>query len=67
MASIQSRSGRLAVDFRYRGLRCREPTKLADTRPNRRRRQRVIDRIEAEIVLKPQSGRRQTIGTHCRA
>ena len=52
MASIQSRSGRLVVDFRYRGLRCREPTKLADTRPNRRRLQRVIDRMEAEIVLK---------------
>lgn len=40
------------VDFRYRGQRCRERTKLADTKPNRRRLQRIVDRMEAEMMLK---------------
>ena len=52
MASICARSGCLVVDFRYRGIRCREQTRLADTRTNRRRLQKLVDRMEAEIVLK---------------
>lgn len=52
MASICARHGHLVVDFRYRGIRCRERTRLADTKPNRRRLQKVVERMEAEILLK---------------
>ena len=52
MASVHARHGRLIVDFRYRGVRCRERTRLTDTQPNRRKLQKVIDRMEAEILLK---------------
>ena len=36
MASIQARSGKLVVDFRYLGIRCRETTTLVDNPYNRR-------------------------------
>ena len=52
MASIYPRSGRLVVDFRYRGVRCREKTPLADSKPNRRRLEKLVERMEAEILLK---------------
>ena len=52
MASVYPRNGYLLVDFRYRGIRCRERTRLADTQPNRRKLQRVVERVEAEILLK---------------
>ena len=44
-------NGKLFFDFRYRGVRCREYTALPDTPGNRRRMQRALDRIEAEITL----------------
>lgn len=52
MASIQLRkeTGNLIIDFYYRGRRCREQTALADTASNRRRLQKVLDRIEAEML-----------------
>lgn len=52
MASIQVRkeTGCLIIDFYYRGRRCREQTALADTASNRRRLQKVLDRIEAEML-----------------
>ena len=52
MASVSRRSGHLVVDFRYRGIRCRERTGMADTPRNRRKLQRLVARMEAEILLK---------------
>ncbi len=51
MGSINVRSGRLQLDFRYRGIRCREQTSLSDTEANRRRMRKVLDKIDAEILL----------------
>ncbi|QKE37516.1 Arm DNA-binding domain-containing protein [Ferrovum myxofaciens] len=52
MASIQvrKRTGCLIIDFYYQGLRCREQTALADTVANRKRLEKVIERIETEIA-----------------
>jgi len=43
-------SGSLFFDFRYRGQRCREYTKLADTPANRRRMEKVLEKIEQAIA-----------------
>lgn len=53
MASIRARTdnGKLFFDFRFRGKRCREQTLLDDTPANRKRLEKVLDRIEAEITL----------------
>lgn len=51
MASINERNGLLFFDFRYKGQRCREYTKLDDTLAHRKRMQKVLERIEAEITL----------------
>lgn len=51
MGSIRSRSGNLFLDFRYRGVRCREQTLLPDAPNNRRQIQKLLERIEAEITL----------------
>ena len=51
MASINVRNGLLFFDFRYNSQRCREYTKLSDTAPHRKRMQKVLERIEAEITL----------------
>ncbi len=51
MSAINSRSGNLFFDFRYKGQRCREYTKLEDTPPNRKRLQKIMERIDAEITL----------------
>lgn len=51
MATINSRGGKLFFDFRYKGQRCREYTKLDDNQANRRRAQKVMERIEAQITL----------------
>mgnify|MGYP000078398890 CR=1 FL=1 len=40
----------LFFDFRYRGIRCREYTSLADSPANRKKLQKVLDRIEADIA-----------------
>lgn len=52
MASINVRNGLLFFDFRYNSQRCREYTKLSDTAPHRKRMQKVLERIEAEITLR---------------
>ncbi len=51
MASIQIRkeTNRLIIDFYYRGQRCREQTALDDTAANRKRLEKLLDRIEFEI------------------
>lgn len=51
MGSINVRSNKLALDFRYKGQRCREQTKLEDTSANRKRLKNILDRIEAEILI----------------
>ena len=51
MGSIRSRSGKLFFDFRYRGVRCREQTKLRDNPVNRKRTMTILERIEAEILV----------------
>ncbi|MBU0620614.1 MAG: site-specific integrase [Gammaproteobacteria bacterium] len=52
MGSIRKRddTGLLFIDFRYRGLRCREQTALPDTAANRKKVQKVLDRIDSEIA-----------------
>lgn len=51
MGSVTVRSGRLYLDFYYRGRRCREATSLHDTPRNRGRVARTLRQIEAEIAL----------------
>jgi integrase len=51
MGSIRSRGKLLFIDFRYRSVRCREQTKLTDTPANRKRLSKILDRIEAEILI----------------
>lgn len=53
MGSVNARKdlGTLYFDFRYQGIRCREQTTLEDTPANRKKMQKVLDRIEEEISL----------------
>ncbi len=53
MGSIRSRpeTGQLFLDFKYQGRRMREQTTLPDNVANRKRLQKVLDRIETEIAL----------------
>jgi len=51
MGTVNQRGGKLFIDFRYHGLRCREYTKLDETPDNRRRLKKLVERIEAEILL----------------
>ena len=53
MGSIRGRkeNGYLFFDFRYKGVRCREQTILPDSKENRRKMEKVLKRIEAEIEL----------------
>jgi integrase len=51
MGSIRSRGKLLFIDFRYRGVRCREQTKLTDTPANRKRLSKILEKIEAEILI----------------
>jgi len=53
MASIRSRgkNGKLFFDFRYNGKRCREQTMLDDIPLNRKKLQKMLERIDAEITL----------------
>ena len=51
MGSVRARqdNGLLFFDFRYEGERCREQTLLPDTPPNRKRMEKALQTIEAEI------------------
>lgn len=51
MAKIGSRSGRLYIDFRYRGARYKEYTGVQDTPANRRKAEQLLKRMEAEMTL----------------
>jgi integrase len=52
MGSIRCRSDNrlLFLDFRFRDVRCREQTALPDTPSNRKRLQKVLERLEADIA-----------------
>jgi integrase len=52
MASIQvrKRNNCLIIDFYLKGIRCREETALPDNTVNRKKVQKVLDHIEAEIA-----------------
>lgn len=51
MVNVRARqdTGQLFLDFRYRGVRCREQTALADTPENRRRVEALAKRIQKEM------------------
>ena len=51
MANIQERYGKLVVDFRYKGKRCRETTNLEANASNRRMLKKRLEQMEAEITL----------------
>lgn len=51
MGVLNVRNGKLVLQFRYKGLRCREQTQLADNKANRSRLERLLKKIDAEIVL----------------
>ena len=53
MGHIRARkeTGKLYFDFKYQNIRCREQTNLLDTAPNRKKLEKMLDRIEAEILL----------------
>jgi len=51
MGTINAKNSNLYVDFRVKGQRFREYTKLADTTANRKRLDKLLKVIEAEIVL----------------
>ena len=53
MASIRRRKGSnmLFVDFYYMGIRCRETTNLTDTPANRKKLEKVAEKMKAEIIL----------------
>lgn len=51
MGSIRvNKRGKLFFDFYYQGIRCREATTMKDTVANRRRLERVLKKIEKEIL-----------------
>lgn len=53
MGSIYPRkeTGKLVLDFRYQGIRCREQTLLNDTSANRRRLEKLLEKIEQEMSI----------------
>ena len=53
MGSIRTRfeTGTLFMDFKFQGKRLREQTTLSDTPANRKRLQKAMDRIDAEIAV----------------
>ena len=51
MATMRGRFGKLVVDFRYLGKRCREKTSLEDNPANRKKLAQIMKKMEAEITL----------------
>lgn len=51
MGSVNSRSSKLYLDFRYCGIRCREQTLLSDTAANKRKLTKLMNQIDADIRL----------------
>lgn len=51
MSSVRSNNGKLFFDLRIDGQRCREYTKLPSNATNQKTMQKVLNKIEAEILL----------------
>ena len=51
MSSIRERSGKLVFDFTFKGIRCRETSRLSDTTANLKIANDVLKRIDAEIIV----------------
>jgi integrase len=49
--NVRKETGRLYIDFRHRGIRCREQTPLKNTISNRRQLEKLIEKMNAEITL----------------
>jgi integrase len=49
--NVRNETSRLYIDFRFEGMRCREQTPLRDTLSNRRALNKLIDKMNAELVL----------------
>lgn len=49
--AARKETGKLYFDFRYLGKRCREQTALDNTAANRKKLERILEKIEAEITL----------------
>lgn len=50
MASFHAKDGYLYIDFRWRGLRCREATRLEDNADNRAQVRRTVRQIDGAIA-----------------
>jgi len=48
---VRPETGKLRLDFRYQGIRCREQMSLPDTPANRRKLNKMLETIQAEIKL----------------
>lgn len=49
--NVRKETSKLYIDFRYRGVRCREQTRMSDTAVNRRELKKFVERMNAEITL----------------
>ena len=47
--TVRRETGKLVIDFTYRGVRCREQTALADTAENRRRCEGVLKKLRERV------------------
>jgi integrase len=52
MGSIRSTREKLAFDFRYRGVRCREQSQLVDTKYNRKRLDKILNILNLKLMQK---------------
>jgi integrase len=50
MDSFYVKDGRLYIDFRWRGVRCQEATRLVDTADNRAKVRRDVRQIDGELA-----------------
>ena len=48
---VRAENGKLFLDFKFAGLRCREQTALIDTPQNRSKVQQLLKKVEAKILL----------------
>jgi len=51
MGTVNNRDGKLYLDFRFKGVRCREHTKLVDTPTNRQNLGKVLALLEQQIKV----------------
>jgi integrase len=52
MASFHAKDGYLYIDFRWRGVRCREATRFVDNSDNRTQVRRTVRQIDGEIAAR---------------